>query len=308
MKHKVLNAAIFIIALVLSASVLPAQNVKHISHDFSAFNSIDIDYDFDVRVVQSRNYSISVNVDDVLKDYVQTYVKNRTLYISLDQKSLPSDVKKLYKGRRAPTPVLEATVYMPDPLTSIKMAGGSKLSVDDNIECKEMFIEMKENARIEKLTVDAGSAELVTNGKCFADLTIYADEIKLNISGGSLIELEQDSEKLAIVTGGSAEVHTGGETLNAELTTSGSSRVTMEGKTDKLSVTGSGSSFVDAVNLKTSDCTVKLSNSSKVYEAATEAVHIDLSGNSTLAFDGDPKIDIINVKSSTIQRYSNVKK
>ena len=32
------------------------------------------------------------------------------------------------------------------------------------------------------------------------------------------------------------------------------------------------------------------------------------SGNSTLVFDGDPVIDIINVKSSTVQRYSNARR
>ena len=99
-----------------------------------------------------------------------------------------------------------------------------------------------------------------------------------------------------------------GETLNASVTSSGSSRVTLKGKTSDLNVTGSGLSSVDAINLKTSECTVKLTNSSKLYEAATETVHIDLAGNSTLVFDGDPVIDIINVKSSTIQRYSNVKR
>jgi hypothetical protein len=82
----------------------------------------------------------------------------------------------------------------------------------------------------------------------------------------------------------------------------------LRGKTNSLSVNGSGTSQVDALNFKASDCTARLSNSSKLYEAATEALHIDLSGNSTLIFDGDPVIDIINVKSSTIQRYSNTRR
>jgi len=294
------------VALSICAVTASAQT-KQISHDFSAFDALDVDYDFDVRVVESRKYSISLNVDEVLKDYVQTYVKNHTLYITLDQKSLPSDIKKLFRSRRSSGPLLEATVYMAEPLVSVAMAGGSTLSVNEDIECKEFRIDMKENARITKLTVDAGTVDVFMTGKTFADMVLYADDIKLNVSGSSLVELEQDSENLAIVGGGSAEIRAEGETLNAELTTSGSSKITLDGKTDKLTVTGSGSSLVDAINFKTSECTVNLSNSSKVYEAATEVVHINLSGNSTLVFDGEPTIDIINVKSSTIQRYSNVK-
>ena len=97
------------IALSLCALVAPAQT-KQISHDFSAFDAIDVDYDFDVRVVNSRKNSISLNVDNALKDYIQTYVKNHTLYITLDQKSLPSDIKKQFRSRRSSGPVLEATV------------------------------------------------------------------------------------------------------------------------------------------------------------------------------------------------------
>lgn len=304
MKNRVLNLIICVIALSLSALVASAQT-KQINHDFSAFDALDVNYDFDVRVVDSRDYSISLNVDDILKEYVQVYVKNHTLFITLDQKSLPSDVKKLYRGRKSSTPLLEATVYTAEPLTSVKLGGASKLTVNSDIECKDFRIDLLENARIEKLTVDAGTVTVNSAGKSYADLVLYADNIKINIAGSSLIELEQDSENLEIVSGGSGEVRAEGETLNATMTTSGSSRVSLTGKTDKLVVTGSGSSSVDALNFKTSDCTVKLSNSSKLYEAATEALHIDLSGNSTLVFDGEPTIDIINVKSSTIQRYSN---
>lgn len=306
MKNKLLKIVACIFALGLSAFAATAQT-KQISHDFSAFDALDIDYDFDVRVVDSRKFSISLNVDDILKDYVQAYVKNHTLFITLDQKSLPSDIKKLYRGRKSSTPLLEATVYMAEPLSAVKMAGGSKLTVNSDIEGRDFRIDLAENARIEKLTVDAATVTLTSAGKSSADLVLYADNIKINTAGNSVIDLEQDSENLEVVAGGSSEVRVEGEALNSVLTTSGSSKVSITGKTDKLNVTGSGSSSIDALNLKASECTVRLSNSSKLYEAATEAVHIDLSGNSTLVFDGDPTIDIINVKSSTIQRYSNSK-
>ena len=307
MKYRVLKLVACVFALAAAGLSATAQT-KQISHDFSAFDALDIDYDFNVKVVESRNYSVSLNVDDILKDYVQAYVKNHTLFITLDQKSLPSDIKKLYRGRKSSTPLLEATVFTPEPLATVSLAGASVLSINYDLECKEFRLDMKENARIEHLTVDAGTVTVNLEGKSFADLVVYADNIKANVANSSLLELEQDSENLEIVTGGSGEVRAEGETLNAVLTTSGSSKVTLNGKTDKLSVTGSGSSSVDALNFKTSDCTVKLSNSCKVYEAATEAIHVDLTGNSTLVFDGEPTVDIINVKSSTLQRYSNVKR
>lgn len=299
--------AVCILALGFASLVAFAQT-KQINHDVSSFDCLDVDFDFDVRVVESRKPSVSLNVDNELKDFVQTYVKNHTLYITLDQKKLPSDLKKLFRNRRSKSPVLEATVYTPDPLTEVRLSAYSILSVNQEIECKDFRIDLDENARIERLTVDAGTVTVNATGKSSADLVLYADEIKINASGSSVIGLDQDSEKLSIVAGGSSEVRMEGETLDADLTVSGTSKATLAGKTNKLAVTGSGFTNVDAINLKASECTAKLSGNCKVYEAATETIHVDISGNSTLVFDGDPVVDIISVKSSTLQRYNNAKR
>ena len=307
MKNRVLRLAVCILALGFASLAAPAQT-KQISHDVSSFDCLDVDFDFDVRVVEARKPSVSLNVDNELKDLVQTYVKNHTLYITLDQKKLPSDLRKLFKSRRSKGPVLEATVYISEPLTAVKLAGASILTVTPDIECKEFRIDLEDNARIERLTVDAGTVTVNASDKSFADIVLYADEIKINSSGSSVIGLDQDSEKLAIVAGGSSEVRMEGETLDADLTVSGTSKATLAGKTNKLAVTGSGFTNVDAINLKASECTAKLSGNCKVYEAATETIHVDISGNSTLVFDGDPVVDIISVKSSTLQRYNNAKR
>ena len=306
MKNNLLKLLVCTVTLCVAAFVSPAQT-KQSSHDFSSFDALEVDYDFNIRVLKSNKYSISLNVENSLKDYIQAYVKNHTLYITLDEKSMPSDLKKQFRGRKA-APVLDATVYLPEPLSSVKMSGASKLSVEYDFECRDFVLDLAENAVISRLVVDAGTVNITMAGKSKADLVVYADNVKVNAAGNAVLGLDQDSEKLEIVGGGSAQIDAEGETLDAVLTVSGSSKTSLKGKTNNLTVNGSGSSSVDAINFKTSDCTVKLSNSSKVTETATEALHIDLSGNSTLVFDGEPAIDIINVKSSTIQRYSNARR
>lgn len=303
MKNSLLKFVVCIFALSLGAAFANAQT--RTSHDFSSFDALDVDYDFNVRVADARNYSVSMSIENDLKDYVQAYVKNHTLYIALDEKNLPSDIKKRYRSRRSSSPVLDVTVYTPEALSSIKMAGSSSLAVDFDIECNGFTLDLTENAHVTKLVVDAADITVTMAGKSVADISLFADNIKVNAAGNSKLTLEQDSQRIEIVAGGSAQIDADGETLDAQLTTSGSSKTMLNGKTNALSVNGSGSSNVDALGLKTSECSARLSNSSKLYEAATEKLHIDISGNSTLVFDGDPVIDIINVKSSTVQRYSN---
>lgn len=303
MKNNLLKLVVCIFALGLAPALASAQTKT--SHDFSAFDALEVDYDFNIRVVDARDYSVSMNLENDLKDYVQAYVKNHTLYLSLDDKKLPSDLRKRYRARRSASPLLDVTIYTPEALSSVKMKGSSSLTVDFDLECRDFVLDLSENARVSKLVVDASNITVTMAGKSSAnEIALYADNIKLNIAGSAGLYAEQDSQKIEIVAGGSAQIDVDGETLDAQITASGSSKTTVVGKTNTLTVNGSGSSNVDALSLKTSECTARLSNSSKLYEAATEALHIDISGNSTLVFDGDPAIDIINVKSSTVQRYS----
>lgn len=305
MKTNILKIFICSIALCVASFAASAQT-KELHHDFSAFDAIEIENDFYVNVVKSKrnnDYSIEIIADDILVDYIQTYVKNHTLYVGLNKKSLPSDIKKLYKGRKTPNPTLNATVYMASELAGVTMKGASVLTVEDEVECKEFSIDMSDNSQIKKLSVDASTFSIKAANKSFADIIVYADDIKVEASGSCQLQLEQDSQTLAISAAGSSVVNAEGETLEAALNTNGTSKTALVGKTDVLSVTGAGASFVDAINFKAAECSVKLSGSCKVVEAATESLHIDIAGNSTLVFDGDPAIDIINVKSSTIQRY-----
>ena len=308
MNNKYLKLLICSIALCLGAALASAQ-VKEISHDFSSFDTIDADYYFHVDVVKvKKGYSVSMTVDDILLDYVQAYVKGHTLNLTLDKKSLPMDIRKLYKGRNSADPVLNATVYVPEDIKAINLSGSSLLAVDEEIKAKDFEINVEGNAVIRKLSLDAENVQIKLSGKSSADLTVYADHIALDASGSSAVSLEQDSESVEISASGSANISVEGETLDASISASGSSKSALKGKTQTLSIAGSGVSFVDAINLQASECAVKLSGTSKAYETASEKLQIELSGNSTLIYDLEPAVEIVNIKNSTVQRYADVEK
>lgn len=308
MNSKSLKLFICSVALCLGAALASAQ-VKEISHDFSSFDTIDADYYFHVNVVKVRKgYSVTMTVDDILLDFVQTYVRNHTLYLTLDKKSLPSDIKKLYKGRNTADPLLNATVYVPEDLVAIKLAGNATLSVEDEMECKDFDINISDNAQIKRLELDGATVTVTSSNKSFADLRLYADKIIVKAEGNSTLDIEQDSEAIEVTASANSEVEIDGETLDAVVSSSGSSKVTLKGKTGTLDLTGAGVSSIDAINLQTAECSVKLSGNSKAYETASEKLKIELQGGSTLVYDLEPAIEIVNVKSSTIQKYANTKK
>lgn len=301
---------LFVGIIFLGAScVCASAQTKQITHDFSTFDAIDVDYDFSVNVLKSESsYSVSLTVDDVLTDYVQTYVKNHTLYITLDKKNLPSDVKKLYKGRKSEDPVLNATVYLPSQLTGVNLHGASQLFIENEIECKTFEATVTENATIKKLSVDAEEFSISAANKAAGDIVVYADNVTIKAEGNSKLNVEQSSEKLTVDAGGNCDLAVEGEALDVIVKASVSAAVVLTGKSDNLEVTTSGAAKVDALNLKTRDCTADLSGNSKLTEAATDNLHVTMAGGSTLVYDGQPAFDIINVKNSSIVRYGNSKK
>lgn len=308
MKNTLLKSIICLFAL-SAAGIFAQAQTKQASHDFSAFDAIDIDYDFTVNVVKSdTDYSISLSVDDILMEYVQTYVKNHTLYITLDKKNLPSDIKKLYKGRKSADPILNATVYVASPLSAINVRGGASLYVSEEIECKDFELNVTENAVIKKLDVDASNFTVSSNNKAKAELIVYADNITMKTDGNSTINIEQDSEKLEINAQGNSTVTVSGQALETSVKSALSSSVVISGKTNNLDITTTGGAKVDALNLMTPECSVNLSGNSKVTEAATEKLHITMSTGSSLTYDAEPAIDIVSVKNASISRYGSSKK
>lgn len=308
MKNSLLKLAICSVAL-CTASLMASAQVREIKHDFSSFNALNVDNDFHVSIEKARrDYSISIRVDDVLKDYVQTYVKNHTLYITLDQKAIPSDVKKSFKSKNASAPVLDAVVYVPEDLSNITLAGKAVLDVKEEIECRDFTLTLKEESDVKNLVVDATNITVSSENKAIADLELYAENITLTSTGSSTLNVEQNSELLTLNTSGNSSMSIDGETLTIDITASGSSKPTINGKTQTINITGSGTSNVDAINLRAAEAKAKLSGNCKVFEAANEKLSLELSGNSTLVFDGEPAIEIVNIKSSTVTKYDNYKK
>lgn len=296
------------VALCIASFGASAQVVE-INRDFSSFDAIDVSYDFDVRLVSSRrNYSATLTVDSVLADYIQAYVKKNVLYITIDKKSLPSDVKKLYKGRKAEAPVLNVVVSTPEPLCSVKLAGKSTLYVENELRCKDFSISLLESSRLKKLALDATNVSINLADKSQAEFDVNAESLEITASGSSSAYIGHSSEHLALNTTSNADLELEGQTLVAELKAAGSSKTCIKGKTRELIVNGSGNANIDAINFRTADATVKLSGTCKLTEAASEKLSIEMSGSSSLVYDGDPVISIVNIKTSSVSRYGEGKK
>ncbi|MBR1894037.1 MAG: hypothetical protein IJ823_02150, partial [Bacteroidales bacterium] len=113
MKHRILFVVITAMLGLFSGVALSAQTRELDFSNLAEFNGIDVSDSFEVTVNPSNFYGAKVVVDDVLSGFVMVYVKQKTLYINLDERKIPAQVKKLFKGRNASKAVLRAVVQVP---------------------------------------------------------------------------------------------------------------------------------------------------------------------------------------------------
>lgn len=79
-------------AIALTSAVSVAQT-RIIEHEYSEFDAISVSDGFKVTLVEKDGYNAKFKVSDALESYLECYVKGGTLYIGLDDKSIPKKLR-----------------------------------------------------------------------------------------------------------------------------------------------------------------------------------------------------------------------
>ena len=326
MNINILNAAIGMVAFIgagcLSAPA-SAQVVSHLEEkeiQLSEFNAIDIEDDFEVTLVQGA-YAVRVSVDADLAPYVEKYVKSKTLYVSYDEKAVPKDIKKNYKGKNAIAPVFRVVVYMPE-IESITLSDNASLTGTGEFISSKFKLNLKDKAQVKTLSINTSTADISMKRNAQAALSIQAERsVEATLDGNANMKLSLNAKELAVNASGSAIVAASGKvnTLNltasnsaelnisldtniAKLTGEGSSKMTLTGSADELNVKGVRSSTIDALNFHVTDCVADLSNSALLNVDAAKTLTTTLNGGSVY-YTGTPEFKIVKIIKSTLAPY-----
>ena len=92
----------------------------------SEFNAVNVSDDFDVTVSRGT-YGVRLTVDKELAPYVEVYVRSKVLYISYDEKAVPKEIRKMYRGKGSLTPVFRVVAYTPE-LQAVTLSDNATLS------------------------------------------------------------------------------------------------------------------------------------------------------------------------------------
>jgi hypothetical protein len=311
--------------LALSVSVAVAQEQQSFTIQLedkvlpvSDFNTVSVANDFEV-TLDKGDCGVRLTVDNALSPYVQVYVRAKTLYIGYDDKSVPKDIKKLYKAKGAAQPTFRAVVTLPE-LAGLTMTDNA--TVTSAVEFPSEFFQLTvgDKVQVKSLSVIATTASVTMTKNAQAVLALKVDDkIEINNDGNTNLKLSANTNNLQLSGTGNATVSIGAETPSATVNGNGnaklalaakadvinanalgSSKLVLSGEAKDLVVRGEKSGDIDADGLLTTNVNVNMSGSSKASVNVSDTVEATLVGGSTLFYSGTPNFQIGKIVKSTL--------
>jgi len=326
---KNLFSKLLCLAVLASAFAFPsrAQFVNHLEETtlpVGEFTMVSANGDFEV-TLSKGSYGVRLTTDKNLTPYVQVYVRSNTLYLTYDEKSVPKDIKKLYKGKNASQPVFRAVVSMPQ-LNGIELDDNVILSSAEAFYGSDIVISLTDKAQVRNLTVQGNSItvnmkknaqaaltltadkkmEVTTDDKAILKLAEKAREITLNAKGNSDNALSGEGEILNLNLSEKTTSNVSHRTKNAVLNVGGSSKLILTGTGEYLEVKGGKNAEVEAVAFPVKTMKAEL-DGGKVNVAVEKEMNVTLLGGSSLFFTGSPTLIVNKIVKSTLAPAGTVK-
>lgn len=296
MKRMFLTLTAMLLALTVSAQSAQKQQT------FESFNGISVSGDFEVTLSPGTEYSVLLTVDQAILPYVQCFVNTGTLYISVGK--LPKEVKKLFKGRKAPKPAYYATITTPT-VGTVTLADNVSLIGTSTFTAKQFALTLSGKSQVRHLSIeDATNAQVTMSKSAIAELNVDADVCQATLAGSASLRLTYNVEQLQLAAKGSTTLVAGGATGTANVSGDNSAKITLNGTAEELLEVRSSGGSIDALNLQTRKAVITMNGGSLV-ESASDEIVVDLSGKSSVLFDHDPKITVVGIKTSSLQHYGN---
>ena len=325
MKNIFKAIGIFVSVFALSGAVALAQDQQSFTIQLEDktlpvgdFNSISASGDFEV-TLDKGDYGVRLTVDNALSPYVQVYVRAKTLYIGYDEKSVPKDIKKLYKQKNASAPTFRAVVTLPE-IAGITVADNAVINSAVEFPGEFLQVSIADKGQIKSLSVNSVTANITMTKNAQAVLSLKADDkIEITNDGNSNLKLSANTGTLNVNGAGNATISIGAETPVANVTGAANSKIALAAKADKITASGIASTKVvlsgetttlevrteknaeiDGDGLLTKEVVANLNGSSKVNVNVSDTVEATLLGGSSLFYTGTPAFKIGRVIKSTL--------
>lgn len=285
---------------------LSAQSVREtVQDELPPFHSIELGGDFALDISYGKQYVARLNVEELYNEYIQFAVVDSTLTVTMDERRVPAEIRKLFRGRDEHAPTFRILVTMPETLRSVQLGGRSMLlSADDLVVNPEHFsLRVTDNARVGSFAFGSGRVSLQLDKKGAANVSVTCDSLVVRQGGTSELELTHHTGATALELSASCSLVVKGETELLKLDSRGFAKSILNGKAPVVRYKLANSSQVNATTLESARSFVEMSGLGSLTQAASEELTVDLSGGATVYFLNDPTIRVTYLKNASLIPY-----
>jgi len=189
--------------------------------NFSDFSRVEVGSAFEVKVVQSDSYSVSVTADDNLFDYIKISKQGTTLKIYLKTAQYIDTTTK-------------AEITMPQ-LRGLELSGATRGTVSGFSSTENVDIEASGASFLDMVDMSAGDIYFNISGASRVTGDITTGDANFEVSGASNVQLEGSASDTVIEASGASRVELADFTVNnADVRLSGASSgtVNLDGRLD----------------------------------------------------------------------------
>lgn len=297
MKRSFFAALFIFIMTVFSAS---GQTVRK-DYDFSGFGVISASGEFQVILEKGSSYSVQVVATESYVPYLNVRQEGSGITFSVDEKSLPGELKKTLFSKNKSE--FRAIVTVPDrSLNAVNLSDKSTLSSSSNFNSDAFVISLTDNSEIKKLSISAQRVEIKMEKKSTANLEVTCDDLVIGQSLTSDLTLTQKSSTVSVEMATAAILNMGGRSETLKITAKGSSRINLLGEGKDVFYQCSGATNLDSTEMSCENLEVDLNGFCNIKSKVSKSLSIKMAGGSNLSFSGDPAISIKSVKNSSISK------
>ena len=297
---------VFIGIFALAQVPVCAQQVRQTVRDeLPAFSRIVLGGDFSLNIQYGKQYRARMGVEELFNEYVQFSVNDSTLTVSMDERKVPAEVRKLFRGSGR-TPEFRIEVTMPETLRSLRLDGRASLVAADDLvfDPSSVSVQVTDNARIASAMLESKRVELDVDKKAQVTLEVSCDSLIVRQGGNSNLDVTHHAVASRFEAGANASLLVKGETGLLKLDGRGFSKSILNGKAPVMRCRAGGAAQVNAVSLETAQAFAEMSGMGSVLTtAATDDLTVDLSGGATVFFLNDPSIHVLYLKNASLIPY-----
>jgi hypothetical protein len=223
-KLAVLFSVIFIFSILLflmgctgtfGTPVSGNEHLENQSFDYVGFNKLEISHAFVVELTKSDSFSIRINADSNLFEYMDIRKVGDTLYVGLQKNHAYFNTTQ------------RAYITMPD-IRGLVASGASMIDINGFSSTNDLRLEASGASQIELIDIKAGDTNIEVSGasRIFGELLMQSGNYE--VSGASTLELEGTAENIkADISGASSGKLEAFSIVDADMTISGASNATI---------------------------------------------------------------------------------